>query len=327
MKPLIFTVLRLIADGEFHSGEDLAHKLDISRASIWNALREVGETGLTLYKIRGRGYRLAEPLQWLDKTKIASALGAHANRFNLELIDCSDSTNSLLMQNAARGAVHGSVIAAEMQTHGRGRRGRSWHADLGGALTFSLLWRFNQGVGSLSGLSLGVGVALLRALKSLGVTGAALKWPNDVLHRNCKLAGILIEVQGDVLGPSLAVIGIGINLKLSEQTRNIIDQPTTDLYSITGVMPERNQALGCVLGHLAQVLDIFAVQGFSGLRAEWVEHHVYHKKNVRIMLPDDGAEEGIVTGVDSEGALLLQTSGGERRYSTGEISLRAEHLP
>ncbi|MGH8757596.1 MAG: HTH domain-containing protein, partial [Burkholderiales bacterium] len=147
MKPLTFAVLRLLADGEFHSGEVLAHKLNISRATIWNALKVVDEAGLALYKIRGRGYRLAEPMQWLDRTKIASALGAQANRFNLELIDCADSTNTLLMQKAAMGAVHGSVIAAELQTHGRGRRGRSWHSNLGGALTFSLLWRFNQGVG------------------------------------------------------------------------------------------------------------------------------------------------------------------------------------
>ena len=326
MKPLTFAVLRILADGEFHSGEDLAHKLNISRATIWNALKGADEAGLTLYKIRGRGYRLAEPLQWLDRTKIASALGAQANRFNLKLIDCADSTNTLLMQKAALGAVPGSVIAAELQTHGRGRRGRTWHSNLGGALTFSLLWRFNQGVGILSGLSLAVGVALLRALKSLGVDDMALKWPNDVLHHFRKLAGILIEVQGDVLGPSFAVIGIGINLKLSEQIRNLIGQAATDVYSITGTVPERNRALGCVLYHLAQVLDIFAARGFGGLRAEWVKHHVYHKKNVRITLPDNAAEEGMVTGVDDEGALLLKTRGGERRYSTGEISLRRQTI-
>jgi BirA family biotin operon repressor/biotin-[acetyl-CoA-carboxylase] ligase len=169
-----------------------------------------------------------------------------------------------------------------------------------------------------------VGVALLRALKSLGVNGMALKWPNDVLHHNCKLAGILIEAQGDVLGPSFAVIGIGINLKLSERSRELIGQPATDLYSITGILPERNLALGCVLGNMAQVLDIFTARGFGGLRAEWVEHHAYHNKNVRIMLPDNAAEEGMVTGVDNEGALLIKTRGGERRYSTGEISLRAK---
>lgn len=323
MKPLTFTVLRLLTDGEFHSGEDLAHKLNISRASISNALRKTDEAGLVLYKIRGRGYRLAEPLQWLDRTKIAATLGAQAKRFNIELMDCADSTNTLLMQKAALGAAHGSVMAAELQTHGRGRRGRSWHANLGGALTFSLLWRFNHGVGFLSGLSLAVGVALLRALKSLGVNGTALKWPNDVLHHYRKLAGILIEVQGDVLGPSFAVIGIGINLKLSEQIRNLIGQAATDVYSITGIVPERNQALGCMLAHLAQVLDIFAARGFGGLRTEWVKHHIYHNKNVTIALADNASEEGLVAGVDDVGALLLKTRGGERRYSAGEISLRA----
>ncbi|HVS26385.1 MAG TPA: biotin--[acetyl-CoA-carboxylase] ligase [Burkholderiales bacterium] len=324
MKPLTFAVLRLLADGEFHSGEDLARGLGMSRASVWNALKEADQLGVALYKIRGRGYRLAQPPQWLDQEKIAAALGAQANRFSLEIIDHTDSTNTLLLQKAARGAPKGSVVAAEWQTHGRGRRGRSWHMNLGGGLTFSVLWRFEQGAGFLSGLSLAVGVALARALKSMGVEEIALKWPNDVLHHYRKLAGILIEVQGDVLGPSLAVIGIGINLRLSETARSSIDQAVTDVYSTTRIAPDSNRVLGSVLAHLAQVLDFFEARGFAGVREEWSSLHAYHRKNVLVMLPDGGVEEGKVIGVDDNGSLLLLAGGGERRYNSGEISLRGK---
>jgi BirA family biotin operon repressor/biotin-[acetyl-CoA-carboxylase] ligase len=322
MKPLTFAVLRLLADGEFHSGEDLAHRLEVSRASVWGALKGAEALGLTLYKVRGRGYRLAEPLQWLEKPRIVAALENNAPRFNLELVDCVDSTNTLLLQKAAQSAVQGSVAAAEWQTQGRGRHGRSWQANLGGALTFSLLWRFEQGVGFLSGLSLAVGIALARALELLGVTGVNLKWPNDVLHHFRKLAGILIEVQGDVLGPSFAVIGIGLNLKLAEAVKSGINQAVTDVYSVTGEMPDRNRALACLLVQLGKVLDDFSAKGFGLLREEWQGLHAYQDRNVRITLAGGKTEEGNVIGVDANGALLLFSGQGERHYNSGEISMR-----
>ncbi|MGH8750569.1 MAG: biotin--[acetyl-CoA-carboxylase] ligase [Burkholderiales bacterium] len=321
MKPLTFAVLRLLADGEFHSGEDLARVLKLSRASVWGALQGAEALGLTLYKVRGRGYRLAEPLQWLDKKRIQSTLGKQAKRFSLELMDCVDSTNTMLLQQATRGATSGSVVVAEWQTQGRGRHGRSWQANLGGALTFSLLWRFESGVGFLSGLSLAVGVALARALKKLGVD-VDLKWPNDVLHHYRKLAGILIEVQGDVLGPSFAVIGIGLNLKLAQAVRNGIDQAVTDVYSVTGARPDRDQTLALLLVKLAEVLDEFALQGFAALRTEWQGLHAYRERNIKIRLADGKVEEGKAVGVDESGALLLRSGKSERRYNSGEISLR-----
>lgn len=324
MKPLTFAVLRLLADGEFHSGEKLARELDISRASVWNALKEADQLGVALYKIRGRGYRLVQPPQWLDREKITAALGTQANRFSIEIVDQIESTNTRLLQKAAEGAPKGRVVAAEWQARGRGRRGRSWHMNLGGGLTFSVLWRFEQGAGFLSGLSLAVGVALARALKTMGAEEIALKWPNDVLHHHHKLAGILIEVQGDVLGPSIAVIGIGINLRLSETVRSSIDQAVTDMYSATRIVPDRNRVLGSVLSHLAQVLDFFEARGFAGVREEWSNLHAYHRKHVLVILPNGGVEEGIVIGVDDNGSLLLLAGGGEHRYTSGEISLRGQ---
>ena len=322
VKPLTFAVLRLLSDGEFHSGEEMAQLLNISRASIWQAMRNLDEAGVELFRVPGRGYRLREPLHWIDKDKIHAALGDKGGFFDLEVADCLTSTNSRLLEKAVQGAPHGSCVITEMQTAGRGRRGREWHANLGGSLTFSLLWRFNQGAGFLSGLSLAVGVALMRALNQTGVSGAGLKWPNDVLHQHRKLAGILIELQGDMLGPSAAVIGIGINLKLSGKVLNRIDQAVVDLHSIGGIVPERNFLLAKILLRLVDVLNEFDAGGFPSLREEWLKHHAYQQKQVLLMLPDGSQHEGHLLDVADDGALLVRTAVGKQRFTSGEISLR-----
>ncbi len=322
MKPLTFSILRLLSDGNFHSGEALARYLGVSRASISNGLKTLGELGINIYKVRGRGYCLQDPLQWLDKQKIMSFLGDHANDFNLEMHDVMDSSNSLLLQDASKGLAHRSCYVTELQLQGRGRRGRTWYMNLGGALTFSLLWRFNQGAGFLSGLSLAVGVALVRSLRDLGLVGIALKWPNDVIYQYQKMAGILIELQGDVLGPSAAVIGIGLNLRLSPSVKSEIDQAVTDFSTITGEMPDRNVVLASLLINLNDVLSVFENNDFSALRDEWLSYHIYHNKPVRIIMPDGDVREGEVLDVAVDGALVVKTSNGEERFCSGEISLR-----
>jgi BirA family biotin operon repressor/biotin-[acetyl-CoA-carboxylase] ligase len=315
--------LRILSDADFHSGEAMAQCLGVSRASIWNAMRSLDDAGLVLHKVRGRGYRLPDPPQWLDRESILAALGSKAALFDLEVLDTVESTNRTLMHRAALDAPHASCVVADLQTQGRGRRGRTWHGALGGSLTFSLLWRFQQGAGFLSGLSLAVGVALMRALKAYGVEDAGLKWPNDVLHNYRKLAGVLIELQGDMHGPTAAVIGIGLNVKLPAAVRDRIDQAAVDLFSIGGAsLLGRNQLLAHILVHMADVLQEFESEGFSGLREEWVGYHAYHGRNVRMMLPGGTYEEGCVSGVAEDGSLLLATPAGTKRFASGEIGLR-----
>lgn len=324
MKPLTFSILRLLSHDTFQSGEALAHRLGVSRTSIWQALEALEETGLSLQRIRGRGYRLPRPIQWLDAERITAALGAKATDFPLDIHDHLPSTNTLLMKQAQEGAAHRTCLLAETQGAGRGRQGKRWRSSLGGSLTFSLLWRFDQGVAALYGLSLAVGVALVRALHSEGASGIALKWPNDLLHHHRKLAGILIELQGDALGPSAAVIGIGLNLAVPDLLRQQVDQPVTDLGAITGRPFDRNRVLASVLLHLGDVLEAFENQGFAALRDEWLRHHAFHDKPVRLSMPDGSHWEGRAMGIADDGALLVETSQGPRRFASGEVSLRGE---
>ncbi len=321
-KPLTFALLRLLADGEFHSGEVLARQCGVTRATVSNALQDAGKFGLTLYSVRGRGYRLARPLQWLDAELIHAALGEMQDGLRIEILDHAPSSNALLLRRAAQGEPSATVLAVEYQTAGRGRLGRTWHAGLGDALTFSLLWRFGSGLAALSGLSLAVGVAMMRALAELGVQGAGLKWPNDVLLNDGKLAGILIEAQGDMLGPSAVVIGIGLNLAVPEALRDRIDQAVSDLAVQGKAPPERNLVLAVLLKHLLPVLRGFAESGFAPLRAEWESRHVFQQRPVALWLPDGSQVAGTVLGVTEGGALRLETAQGTQTFNAGEVSLR-----
>ena len=295
--------------------------MGITRGSVSNALADVDALGLTVHKVHGRGYRLVTPVQWLSRESIVRHLGRQAARFEIHVLDQTGSTNTDLLDLAVQGARSGSVLAAESQTHGRGRRGRDWHSSPGGALTFSILWRFDQGAGFLSGLSLVVGISLVRVLKKHGAADVMLKWPNDLLWRHLKLAGILIELAGDVMGPTVAVIGIGINLRLPDSVKARIDQPVVDLARI-GVAEDRNLLFAEILDELGNMLRKFSAEGFAPFRQEWDRLHAYQDKMVRVRMPDKSEIEGRVQGVGDDGALLLHTRSGQRKFYGGELSLR-----
>ena len=323
MPSVRFDLLRLLADGSFHSGAALARELGASPAAIQAALLELENLGLALVRVRGRGCRLAEAYEFLDATALRAQLGAHARRFQLELLDACASTNTLLLERARGGAPAGQVIACELQSAGRGRRGNSWQSGLGGSLTFSLLWRFGQGAAGLSGLSLAAGVAVARALDSIGVGEVQLKWPNDLLHAGRKLGGILIEVHGDGPGATAAVIGIGLNVRLHTSLRDAITQAVTDVASISGKVPQRNRIFATTLIELAQVLEQFSTHGFAPLREEWMARHAHQGKPVTLSSSDGGTVTGTAAGVAEDGALLLDTTRGVERFVSGELSLRA----
>ncbi len=312
-------ILHLLADGEFHSGTALAQQLDVSRATVCNALTGVAACGVSLQRIRGRGYRLAQPWQCLDAGEIARLLAESAQRFQIDVLQQATSSNALLLQRAMQGATSGSVLAVELQTAGRGRIGRTWHSGLGNALTFSLLWRFDCGLNALSGLSLAAGVAILRALHRLGADSLRLKWPNDILAPHGKLGGVLIEAQGDMLGPSTVVIGVGLNCTLPASIEQRIDQPAGGLNEVCTVMPTRNQLLAAVLQEMAQVLDGFAHNGFAPLRAEWERYHAQQNLPIRLQMPDGSSVSGIARGVSDSGELRLETDNGLRNFNSGEV--------
>lgn len=320
------TLLSLLANGDFHSGQALADVLGVSRTAVWKQLNAMAaEFNLEVDSVRGKGYRIPGGLDLLDSGEVIAGLTNRARGLmgGLEVLDTIDSTNAELARRGEQGAGSGLVCTAEQQTAGRGRRGRQWVSPYAGNLYLSVLWEFREGAAALEGLSLAVGVAVARALQGVGVPGVQLKWPNDVLHDNAKLGGILIEMQGDVAGPCRVVIGIGLNVVMPAAAASAIDQAWTDVATITGGrQPRRSELLAAQLNELLPLLADFEQQGFAHWREQWRSLDAFADAEVIL---DAGATPlaGIARGVDERGALLLETGTGVRAVHGGEISLRA----
>jgi BirA family biotin operon repressor/biotin-[acetyl-CoA-carboxylase] ligase len=316
-----FPLLRLLADGRFHSGEELGRALGLTRSAVWHRMKAFEAMGVRLFKVQGRGYKLAGPLDLLEADRLAG-LQRMSPPLHVQVRDQCASTNTLLMERAAQGAPHGSVEVCEHQSAGRGRRGNSWFSVLGGSLTFSMLWRFPRGAGTLGGLSLAVAVSVAQALEQQGATEVRLKWPNDLLCGGKKLGGILIELSGDYLGPSAVVIGIGLNVRLGSALSDRLDVPVTDLAACGVGAGSRTELLMALLESLSSGLQRFERDGFAPFRDAWMERHAWHGRRVALSVADRRVAEGEVCGIAEDGALMLRSQHGIERFHSGELSLR-----
>jgi BirA family biotin operon repressor/biotin-[acetyl-CoA-carboxylase] ligase len=320
--PLTFKALRLLADGRFHSGAAVARSLARTRATVSDALKGADALGVEVFSVPGKGYRLAAPLEFLDAGAIVAALGPAASRVRLTLLDEADSTSTHLAGLAQSGAPSGTCVVAEWQRAGRGRRGRAWQAGVGASLTFSVLWRFEQGPAHLGGLPLAVGVAATRALERAGVRGVGVKWPNDLVSDWRKLGGILVETTGEMQGPTAAIVGIGINYRLGEAVAGRIGQPATDVAACAPALPSRNALLGRLLGDLVEALERFAQEGFAAFRDDWRARHACAGRRVTVLEGGGRPFEADVLDVADDGALLVSVDGAARRLTAAEVSLR-----
>jgi len=318
-------IIRRLADGELHSGADLAQALGISRAAVWKAVHKASEVlGLEVHSVRGRGYRLVAPLELLDSERILAALPRQARHRieRLEVYTDIDSTNSHLMREGQGGAPSGTLCLAERQRAGRGRRGRTWISPFGTNIYLSLLWRYPFGPAMLGGLSLAAGTAVAGVLEAKGVPDIGLKWPNDVLWHRRKLAGLLLEVAGEAQGPSLVVLGLGLNIRLPATQATAIDQPWADLDSVAGLgAVSRNRLAARLAERLTDTMVRYGSDGLGPFLPEWERFDRYRGEPVEIRLADQSFS-GIHAGVTPRGALRLDMDGNIRTFQAGEVSLR-----
>lgn len=322
-------VLKLIADGEFHSGEALAKKLKITRAAVWKIIRSLQELHIEVESVARQGYRLVHPIELYDAKKIRTHLSETDNAAlaRLDVLLTVDSTNHYVTDNPTNKTGEAVLCLAEVQQAGRGRRGRSWIAPFGSGICMSLSWLFDTMPPGFSALSLVVGVALARVLHRLGATDTGLKWPNDVLWRGRKMAGVLIEMRGEPDGPAHVVIGIGFNLRMPAEVRlNLIETQATllaDLHEVLGRnMPERNALVAAFTAELLSCLRIFSQQGFTPFADEWAQFDALRGAEVKVMAADRTVL-GIARGMTIDGSLLVETPQGIQSFVSGEVSLRA----
>jgi BirA family biotin operon repressor/biotin-[acetyl-CoA-carboxylase] ligase len=322
-------LIAALADGRFHKGDELGARFNVTRAGIWKAMQKLEDVGLEVHSVRGKGYRLSEALTLLDASAITRNLStANAARVHeLEILPIVDSTNAHTLRRVqqhtlALGAGQVYACMSEMQTAGKGRRGRQWVSPFGHNLYLSVLREFSSGAGGLEGLSLVIGIALVNALQEWGFSGLGLKWPNDVLCDERKLAGILIEITGDLAGTCQVVIGIGLNLRLKADTMRDVGQPWISLAQLGFAQQDRNRLFGRILDRVLTSLDHFQSTGFGAFADDWNRLDVSAGRQVELSSAS-GSVIGLGLGVDSGGALLLDTSSGVRRFQGGEVTLRA----
>ncbi|APC22529.1 MULTISPECIES: bifunctional biotin--[acetyl-CoA-carboxylase] ligase/biotin operon repressor BirA [Pseudomonas] len=313
------TLLELLKDGRFHSGQALGQALGVSRSAIWKQLQLLeAELGLVIHKVRGRGYQLATPITLLSSAEIGRS-SISSGSWDIRILDSIDSTNAQALRSIEEGSVAPFLVLAERQTVGRGRRGRKWVSPFAENIYYSLVLRMDGGLRQLEGLSLVVGLAVMHTLREYGIPGAGLKWPNDVLVGQKKVAGILLELVGDPADVCHVVLGIGINVNM--QSAEKIDQEWTSVRLESGKVIDRNQLVARLNEVLVSYLERHRLNGFSAIQGEWEQGHLWQGRAVSLIAGVNKID-GVVLGIDRQGALRLSVEGEEKTYSGGELSLR-----
>jgi BirA family biotin operon repressor/biotin-[acetyl-CoA-carboxylase] ligase len=325
--PLMARVAAELADGRFHSGEELAKALGVSRSAIWKAARSLRDLGATLHAVRNRGYRLMTASEPLTAAKIRERLSPDVrDRIkNLDVAWSVDSTNTVLLSRAHPPGGSSEVMLAEYQTAGRGRRGRAWLAPPGGSICLSLSWTFREVPANLSALGLVIGVCKLRALRELGIAHAKLKWPNDVLVEDRKLGGILIELRAESGGPACVVIGIGVNVALGKPLLAKIAETgiaATDLITAGLAHPSRNAVAGALVDSCIRGLLEFEREGLRPFIEVWRDADALRGRMVDLRAGTDEVVHGLARGVDLHGALLVETPEGLKKFISGDVTVR-----
>lgn len=320
-------LLALLSDGEFHSGERLAKRLKISRGGIWKLIGSLRELGIDIQSVPRQGYRLPMAVDLLDAQEIVQALApdTRATIDAPEVFLSIDSTNSHVSNHPIDTPGRGNACLAELQSAGRGRRGRHWMAPFGSGICLSIGWQFAEVPPAFSALSLAVGVAIVDALRRFDAQ-VNLKWPNDLIWQQRKLGGVLIEMRGESSGPAHVVIGIGLNIRTPAAVRlTLAGQQSAliaDVHEILGERtPTRNQLAGALIDSVVTMLQTFSTQGFEPFIDTWRQLDALADAPVKV-INGMATTLGTARGVDRDGSLLVEVSGTLQRFVSGEVSLR-----
>lgn len=311
------TLIGILADGEFHSGEQLGEQLGMSRAAINKHIQTLKEWGINVFTVTGKGYSLPAAMQLLNE----QAINARLDNGRLAVIPVIDSTNQYLLDRMDT-LQSGDACVAEYQQAGRGRRGRQWFSPFGSNLYLSMYWRLEQGPAAAMGLSLIIGIVLAEALQEQGAPDIRVKWPNDIYLDDRKLAGILVELTGKTGDAAQIVIGAGINLAMRAPAADVINQGWINLQE-AGVSVDRNALSALIVNKMRTALVEFEQEGLAPFIERWARLDNFINRPVKLLIGDREIF-GIARGIDQQGGLILEQDGVRKSWVGGEISLRPQ---
>ncbi|MGB1197804.1 MAG: bifunctional biotin--[acetyl-CoA-carboxylase] ligase/biotin operon repressor BirA [Thalassotalea sp.] len=314
-------LIRQLAEGKFVSGQLIGESLGISRAAVSKHIASLNDMGLDIYSVTGKGYRLAEPIALIDKTAILANLSAKALASKVEVHCLIDSTNNYLLRRLPEHIKQGQVCIAEHQSAGRGRRGKQWISPFGSHIYMSMYWHLEQGMSAAMGLSVVAAIAISDAIKTLYQIDVQLKWPNDIYIEGKKLAGILIDLEGQALEPCHCIIGLGVNVSMPVQASHSIDQPWTDLQTHCTAPIDRNILIAEIISRLTARLNEHQEHGIVNMLERWLQLDLYLNQGVQL-IAGEKITQGICRGINNQGALLLEIDRQIKPIYGGEVSLR-----
>ncbi|NIF34915.1 bifunctional biotin--[acetyl-CoA-carboxylase] ligase/biotin operon repressor BirA [Enterobacter sp. Cy-643] len=309
------TLISILADGEFHSGEQLGEQLGMSRAAINKHVQTLRDWGIDVFTVPGKGYSLPEPIQLLDEDFIKSQIESGT----VAVLPVIDSTNQYLLDRL-NSLQSGDACIAEYQQAGRGRRGRQWFSPFGANLYLSMYWRLEQGPAAAIGLSLVIGIVMAEVLQRLGAEDVRVKWPNDLYLNDRKLAGILVELTGKTGDAAQIVIGAGINLAMRNVATDVINQGWINLQE-AGIRIDRNTLAVTLIQELRTALQLFEQESLLPFLPRWEKLDNFINRPVKLIIGEREVH-GISRGINEQGGLLLEQDGVIKAWVGGEISLR-----
>ncbi len=291
-------LIALLANGEFHSGEQLGETLGMSRAAINKHIQTLRDWGVDVFTVPGKGYSLPEPIQLLNAEQILGQLDGGS----VAVLPVIDSTNQYLLDRIGE-LKSGDACVAEYQQAGRGRRGRKWFSPFGANLYLSMFWRLEQGPAAAIGLSLVIGIVMAEVLRKLGADKVRVKWPNDLYLQDRKLAGILVELTGKTGDAAQIVIGAGINMAMRRVEESVVNQGWITLQE-AGINLDRNTLAAMLIRELRAALELFEQEGLAPYLSRWEKLDNFINRPVKLIIGDKEIF-GISRGIDKQGLYYL----------------------
>lgn len=319
----MYRILELLRRQEgFLSGEDIGRELSITRAAVWKGIKKLREEGYEIEAVTNRGYRLTNPETMYNKRELEQGLKTKTMGQSIYFYEETDTTNNRARELALEGAPEGTLVVAEKQTAGRGRRGKVWESPLGTGIWMSLVLRPQIMPAEASVLTLLCGLATAEAIEAETGLSAGIKWPNDILINGKKAVGILTEMDCEMSEVHFVIPGIGINVNTASFPPEIAEIATS-LYLECGKTVSRRRLVHRVLERLEEHYETFLRTGsFAAMLEDYRKHCITLGKEVHVL----GREPFFAEALDitSEGELLVRRAdnGKEEVVFSGEVSIR-----
>jgi BirA family biotin operon repressor/biotin-[acetyl-CoA-carboxylase] ligase len=311
-------LVKLLNDGNYHDGTTIGKALNITRSAVWKMMKKLETYGIEIDSLKGKGYVLTNPLILLDKKIIKSLL--EDKNIDIQIFETLATTNDF--KNFSLKNNIPSICLAEQQTQGKGRLGRPWHSPFAQNLYFTCLYTFQKDISELAGLSLVVGLAILKTLKTYQFSESPLiKWPNDIIYQQQKLAGTLIEIKAEAHNISQTLIGIGVNVNMDDESNKNISQPFTSLKYILNNYIDRNHLCAILINTLLDYLKKFEQEGLSLFIKEWKNIDALYNKKITLICNNQKIH-GIAKGINANGHLLLELPNHQvKAFSSGDTTI------